>query len=180
MLLSFTRCQSLLLLFDHIKLPKVFTAKGSPLHFTTISLPIGSSLRSSSPTLPCANACFLNNNHDFSSDKHPSSCCNSPILAIIRQVFSDRVVITTVLPSAPQLNVPLKVFHFPSSFSSAQTSSSTIKNFLPVNLFWRSSCNVSSCVSVHPDLSTDSMIFFIITLTWKFSETYTQHRKSKY
>ncbi|KAJ0958625.1 hypothetical protein HanPSC8_Chr01g0040991 [Helianthus annuus] len=72
MLLSFTRCQSLLLLFDHIKLPKVFTAKGSPLHFTTISLPIGSRLRSSSPTLPCANACFLNNNHDFSSDKHPN------------------------------------------------------------------------------------------------------------
>ncbi|KAJ0624938.1 hypothetical protein HanRHA438_Chr01g0044721 [Helianthus annuus] len=76
MLLSFTCSQSLVLLFDHIKLPKVFTARGSPLHFSTISLPIGSSSLMSFLSLPCANAYFLNSNHESSPDKHPSLCCN--------------------------------------------------------------------------------------------------------
>ncbi|KAJ0625011.1 hypothetical protein HanIR_Chr01g0049211 [Helianthus annuus] len=128
----------------------------------------------SPPSLPCAKASFLNNSHASSSDKHPSLCCNSGTLAIIRVVVCNRVVITTILSSAPQLNVSRNFSHLAFSFSSAQTSSSTIRNFLLLNLLCRyscNSCNVSSCVSVHPFSSIDLIIFFIISLTCKFSET---------
>ncbi|KAJ0950019.1 hypothetical protein HanRHA438_Chr01g0044811 [Helianthus annuus] len=87
-------------------------------------------------SLPCANAYFLNSNHESSPDNHPSLCCNLGTLLNILLDASDRVVITTILPSAPHLNVFLSSSHMLFSFSSSstQTSSSTTKNFFPPNL----------------------------------------------
>ncbi|WVZ02985.1 hypothetical protein V8G54_023791 [Vigna mungo] len=108
------------------KLPIVFKARGSPVHFLTIFLPI--SLHFGFGSVPSRNACLANNSQLSSScncfRKHSSD-------SMVETTCLLRVVTTILLPWAPKR----RGFCTSSQLDrvSFQTSSKTTKNFLPVN-----------------------------------------------
>ncbi|KAM3704520.1 hypothetical protein ACJW31_03G010900 [Castanea mollissima] len=136
-----------------MRLPKVFAARGKPLHFFDICLPRTSNCSHCLGSLS-ENAIFLNTNQQSSSDN--SSNLIVFALSIIFATLPLRVVTRILLLCEPQFfSASLNGFH--SAWSSVHTSSKTRKNFLPLinsQIFSNRLCNSVVLKSRTPKAST--------------------------
>uniref|UniRef100_A0A0A9FD04 Secreted protein n=1 Tax=Arundo donax TaxID=35708 RepID=A0A0A9FD04_ARUDO len=154
--------------FELIKPPIVFRARGSPLHLSTIRLPIVTN--SACFWTPLLNAFFENNSHESSSFRHTNSWGGR--VPIIEATFRLRLVTTIIFPDPPiEHNSGLRSSsHL--CCSSFHTSSRMSRNlFRPMTSCSWSLSNSMLSAGSHVRFVINSMTDLTIAIVSKFSDT---------